>query len=54
MLTHENIFLQHPDALELVNDMTDEEIEELNRGGHDPRSTTLQKPMKLKISLPLF
>ena len=34
--TRKHFFGKHPDALELVNDMTDEEIEELNRGGHDP------------------
>ena len=34
--TRKNFFGKHPDALELVKDMTDEEIEDLNRGGHDP------------------
>ena len=34
--TRKHFFGKHPDALELVKDMTDEEIEELNRGGHDP------------------
>ena len=34
--TRENFFGKHPEALKLVKDMTDEEIEDLNRGGHDP------------------
>ena len=34
--TRKHFFGKHPDALELVKDMTDAEIEELNRGGHDP------------------
>jgi pyruvate dehydrogenase E1 component len=34
--TRKHFFGKHPDALELVKDMTDQEIEELNRGGHDP------------------
>ena len=34
--TRKHFFGKHPDALELVKNMTDEEIEELNRGGHDP------------------
>ena len=34
--TREHFFGKHPDALKLVNDWTDEEIEDLNRGGHDP------------------
>ena len=29
-------FGKHPDALKLVENMSDEEIENLNRGGHDP------------------
>ena len=33
----ESIFFgKHPDALKLVENMTDEQIEDLNRGGHDP------------------
>ena len=35
--TRENFFGKHPDAYNLVKDMSDEEIEELNRGGHDPQ-----------------
>ena len=35
--TRTNFFGKHPDALKLVENMTDNEIEELNRGGHDPR-----------------
>ena len=35
--TREKFFGKHPDALELVKNMSDEEIEELNRGGHDPQ-----------------
>ena len=35
-LTREKLFGKHPDALKLVENMTDEEIENLNRGGHDP------------------
>ena len=35
--TRKNFFGKHPDALDLVKNMTDEEIEELNRGGHDPQ-----------------
>jgi pyruvate dehydrogenase E1 component len=34
--TRKNFFGKHPDALKLVENMTDEEIENLNRGGHDP------------------
>ena len=34
--TRKHFFGKHPDALKLVEDMTDEEIENLNRGGHDP------------------
>ena len=35
--TRKHFFGKHPDALKLVEDMTDEEIEGLNRGGHDPQ-----------------
>ena len=35
--TRENFFGKHPDALDLVKNMSDAEIEELNRGGHDPQ-----------------
>ena len=34
--TRKHFFGKHPDALKLVEDMTDDEIENLNRGGHDP------------------
>ena len=34
--TRKHFFGKHPDALKLVEDMTDQEIEDLNRGGHDP------------------
>ncbi len=34
--TRKNFFGKHPDALKLVENMTDQEIENLNRGGHDP------------------
>tara|TARA_Y100000022_G_scaffold66_1_gene54 strand:+ start:103 stop:2712 length:2610 start_codon:yes stop_codon:yes gene_type:complete len=34
--TRKNFFGKHPDALKLVENMTDQEIEDLNRGGHDP------------------
>ena len=34
--TRKHFFGKHPDALKLVEHMSDEEIEELNRGGHDP------------------
>ena len=34
--TREHFFGKHPEALKLVENMTDEEIEDLNRGGHDP------------------
>ena len=34
--TRKNFFGKHPDALKLVEHLSDEEIEELNRGGHDP------------------
>ena len=34
--TRKHFFGKHPDALKLVEDMTDDEIESLNRGGHDP------------------
>ena len=35
--TREHFFGKHPDALKLVEHLSDEEIEELNRGGHDPQ-----------------
>ncbi len=35
--TRKNFFGKHPDALDLVKNMSDDEIEELNRGGHDPQ-----------------
>ena len=34
--TREKFFGKHPEALKLVENMTDQEIENLNRGGHDP------------------
>ena len=34
--TRKHFFGKHPDALKLVENMSDEEIENLNRGGHDP------------------
>ncbi len=34
--TRKHFFGKHPDALKLVKDMTDDQIENLNRGGHDP------------------
>ena len=34
--TRANFFGKHPDLLEKVSNLTDEEIESLNRGGHDP------------------
>ena len=34
--TRKHFFGKHPDALKLVEEMTDDEIESLNRGGHDP------------------
>ena len=34
--TRKHFFGKHPDALKLVENMSDKEIEELNRGGHDP------------------
>ena len=34
--TRKHFFGKHPDALKLVEHMTDQEIEDLNRGGHDP------------------
>ena len=34
--TRKHFFGKHPEALKLVEDMTDQEIEDLNRGGHDP------------------
>jgi len=34
--TRKHFFGKHPEALKLVEDMTDHEIESLNRGGHDP------------------
>ena len=35
-----NFFGQHPQLLDLVSDMTDEDIYRLNRGGHDPYKIT--------------
>ena len=34
--TRENFFAKDPDVLEIVKDLTDEDIYRLNRGGHDP------------------
>ena len=34
--TRKHFFGKHPEALKLVEEMTDQEIEDLNRGGHDP------------------
>ena len=34
--TREKFFGQDPDVLEMVDDLTDEDIYKLNRGGHDP------------------
>ena len=34
--TRKHFFGKHPEALKLVEHMTDSEIENLNRGGHDP------------------
>ena len=34
--TRENFFGKNPDVLEMVDDLTDEDIYKLNRGGHDP------------------
>jgi pyruvate dehydrogenase E1 component len=34
--TRENFFAKDPDALKIVEDLTDEDIYKLNRGGHDP------------------
>ncbi|HEY7774652.1 MAG TPA: pyruvate dehydrogenase (acetyl-transferring), homodimeric type [Marinagarivorans sp.] len=35
--TREHFFGKYPELLELVKDMTDDEIMHLNRGGHDPQ-----------------
>ncbi len=35
--TREHFFGKYPETLELVSDMTDDEIWRLNRGGHDPQ-----------------
>lgn len=35
--TRSEFFGKYPDLLELVSDMSDEAIEKLNRGGHDPQ-----------------
>ncbi|WP_424398992.1 pyruvate dehydrogenase (acetyl-transferring), homodimeric type [Motiliproteus coralliicola] len=34
--TREHVFGKHPELLEMVKDMSDEDIMNLNRGGHDP------------------
>ena len=34
--TRKHFFGKHPEALKLVEDMSDDDIENLNRGGHDP------------------
>ena len=34
--TRENFFAKDPSVLEIVDDLTDEDIYKLNRGGHDP------------------
>ena len=34
--TRKHFFGKHPEALKLVENLSDEEIEDLNRGGHDP------------------
>ncbi|MDN8937945.1 hypothetical protein Q0P02_15115, partial [Staphylococcus aureus] len=35
--TREHFFGKYPELLELVKDMSDDEIFALNRGGHDPQ-----------------
>ncbi|WP_075186706.1 pyruvate dehydrogenase (acetyl-transferring), homodimeric type [Teredinibacter haidensis] len=37
LYTREHFFGKYPELLELVSDMSDEEIYQLNRGGHDPQ-----------------
>ena len=34
--TREKFFAKHPEVLEMVSDLTNEDIYKLNRGGHDP------------------
>lgn len=34
--TRENFFAKNPEVLEMVKSMSDDEVERLNRGGHDP------------------
>ena len=34
--TRENFFAKDPEVLKMVEDMSDEQVERLNRGGHDP------------------
>jgi len=34
--TREKFFGKHPEVIEMVSDLTDEDIYKLNRGGHDP------------------
>jgi len=34
--TREKFFSKHPEVLEMVSDLSDEDIYKLNRGGHDP------------------
>lgn len=34
--TREKFFGKYPEAAELVKDLSDEDIDNLNRGGHDP------------------
>ena len=34
--TRENFFAKNPEVLEMVESMSDDEVERLNRGGHDP------------------
>ena len=34
--TRENFFAKDPEVLKMVEDMSDEQVEQLNRGGHDP------------------
>lgn len=39
--TREKFFGKYPEAAELVKDLSDEDIDNLNRGGHDPYKVLL-------------
>ena len=49
-------FGKYPEAAELVKDLSDEDIDNLNRGGHDPYKVfaAYAEAMKAKVNQQLF